>query len=298
MDASSALPKLVVENHGRLLGPSAAPAMVLAGVALFASMAGLLLARRAAGAFESPLSFAELVATAALVSSVMASLRVLWAAQAARPVPRWLWLSVHAALSVALLALGAAVSVPGTRPAAGIVFWLLLATGEAAGWFLARAWPRLRHRARAAPQSAKRPRRMGIPSARAAAAEGASALVDEPLAAALVAPIGEEIQQHLLRCRTADGGELVRGRLRAAFRVGQRTAAAHVAFCPPLAGVPALSSRQVEGPPARIKHGQVLSHGARFDIKLAEPIDMPAAVVIEFSAAAPPRGPLKPAAGP
>ena len=63
---------------------------------------------------------------------------------------------------------------------------------------------------------------------------------------------------------------------------GQRVAHVHVAFCPPLEHSPAIELRQSAGPPARLKLGQSLAHGARFELKLAEP--GPASVTLEYEA--------------
>lgn len=77
---------------------------------------------------------------------------------------------------------------------------------------------------------------------------------------------------------------MLRGTLQTAFAPGQRTAFAHVAFCPPFAMLPQLEFRQVDGPAARIKLGQLQTYGARFELKLIEASDDSATVGIEFTA--------------
>ena len=53
-------------------------------------------------------------------------------------------------------------------------------------------------------------------------------------------------------------------------------------FCPPFASVPQLDFEQADGPPARVKLGQLLAYGARFEVKLDAP--GPAEILIAFSA--------------
>ena len=74
------------------------------------------------------------------------------------------------------------------------------------------------------------------------------------------------------------------GSLTARIVPGQVTAHVHVAFCPPFANVPQLDFRQVSGPTARIKVGQVLPHGVRFDVKLEQPATDSASLCLEMRA--------------
>ncbi len=97
-------------------------------------------------------------------------------------------------------------------------------------------------------------------------------------------PADERITQQLVRSQDAAGGETISGILRAEFLRGQRTATVHVAFCPPLAALPALEVAQTDGPSARVKTVQLLPYGARFDIKLARDAEAPASVSLRFSA--------------
>jgi len=67
---------------------------------------------------------------------------------------------------------------------------------------------------------------------------------------------------------------------------GQRTGSVHVAFCPPFAGIPKVTAEQISGPPARVRVGVVLPHGARVDVRLAaKPSMAPQLVVLRFAAA-------------
>ncbi len=110
------------------------------------------------------------------------------------------------------------------------------------------------------------------------------------------APDGNVLQQ-LVRSRASDGTESLHGWLRVPLAANQRTAAVHVAFCPPFAAAPRVDVEQREGPAARIKPAQVLPYGARFDLKLAEPTEISTFILLELSAetkpaTAPPDGPM------
>gem|GEM_PF-1362617 len=95
-----------------------------------------------------------------------------------------------------------------------------------------------------------------------------------------------DVQQQWTRSRLSDGSEQVLATLRAELAAGQRTASIHLAFCPPLADVPELEFEQVDGPDARIQQGELFRHGARLDVRLAEPAATACSVVIELAALA------------
>jgi hypothetical protein len=90
------------------------------------------------------------------------------------------------------------------------------------------------------------------------------------------------VTQHFTRRKTAEGDDLIEGWLRTALVAGQRTVHAHVSFCPPFVGTPELEFEQADGPAARVRLGQVLAYGARFEVKL-DAVG-PAEVLIAFSA--------------
>ena len=94
----------------------------------------------------------------------------------------------------------------------------------------------------------------------------------------------DEVQQQWTRSRLPDGSEQILATLRAELASGQRTASIHLAFCPPLAEVPELEFEQVEGPEARIQQGELFRHGARLDVRLAQPAAMACSVVVEVAA--------------
>ena len=88
------------------------------------------------------------------------------------------------------------------------------------------------------------------------------------------------------RRRSPEGEEVVEGLVRIRFAPGQRTAEAHVAFCPPLDRRPRVDFEAESGPEARIELGQVLPLGARFDVKLAQPARDETALMVRFVAVA------------
>ncbi len=96
--------------------------------------------------------------------------------------------------------------------------------------------------------------------------------------------LSDNVTQHLVRSKNADGAEQICGRLRIAFAAGQRTGSVHVAFCPPLAATPDLEVEQLDGPEARIKTAQLLPYGARLDLKLSAAATEPTGVLLHFSA--------------
>jgi hypothetical protein len=91
--------------------------------------------------------------------------------------------------------------------------------------------------------------------------------------------------QRLERVQSMGGADRLAGTLTARFAPGQVTAHVHVAFCPPFSRVPQLDFRQVAGPSARIKVGQLLPHGVRFDVKREGPATDSASLCLEMRAA-------------
>jgi hypothetical protein len=92
-----------------------------------------------------------------------------------------------------------------------------------------------------------------------------------------------EVLQTLTRRRTERGQEQIDGTYVVRFVGGQRTENCHVAFCPPLPTAE-VSCRQLAGPPARLKLAQVLPQGARIELRLAEPAEEEACVLLEIIA--------------
>jgi hypothetical protein len=100
---------------------------------------------------------------------------------------------------------------------------------------------------------------------------------------ALPAP-SDRTSQCIERVQTASGSDRLAGTLMTYFAPGQTTAYVHVAFCPPFVAVPRVEYRQTGDPAARVKVGQVLPHGIRFDVKLYGPAPAPVQLVLEVRA--------------
>jgi len=97
----------------------------------------------------------------------------------------------------------------------------------------------------------------------------------------------EQLVQQLTRAKAADGADVLRGSLYAAFPSGGRAVSIHVAFCPPFEERPRIEFRQTGGPAARIKLAQLLAFGARFDIKLPTPAQGDETIALDISASFP-----------
>jgi hypothetical protein len=93
-----------------------------------------------------------------------------------------------------------------------------------------------------------------------------------------------DVTQQFTRSVAADGSDVLSGWLRLELAAGQRVGSGHVAFCPPFAHVPELTVTQRDGPPARIKAGQVLAYGARLDVRSANPATEPVVVLLHVLA--------------
>lgn len=67
--------------------------------------------------------------------------------------------------------------------------------------------------------------------------------------------------------RMTDDGEQIEGWVRARFEAGQRETVIHVAFCPPLSGIPELETEDLEGVGLEIRVAAVFAFGARLSIR-------------------------------
>jgi hypothetical protein len=181
-----------------------------------------------------------------------------------------------------LTTFAAALSFAATPLPVRLAFWGVLILEEA--WAL---WPAGRKAGRGL--LPKRPDRV-VAEPPPGATGGSPAAGATGFASAAVARADElhgapgEVVQQLTRSRAADGSELLEGFLRLAFAPMQRTAIAHVAFCPPFPRVPRLEVRQLDGPAARVKTAQLLPYGVRLDLKLVVAAETSLAVLLQFSA--------------
>jgi hypothetical protein len=234
---------------------------VLAGAAL-AALATILVARRLSGSLVRPLEpVAFILASAAAVvggwklRSRMAAMWERW--------PHGVRIAAYVVCGAAVLAVVAAVTIPGTPWAAAAVAWLLVVAGETAcAW---RAWiDRTDRRSEAAAPST-------------------------------VCPVDHGDWQKLNYRRSSAGESVVEGWQVIDLAPGQRTAHAHVAICPALPAAPLVSAWQIEGPELRVQVGQALACGVRLDLKRPPPADAAARVRVAFRASCQPEPGRSPA---
>ncbi len=262
-----------IYSRGRTAGilPANVPRCAAAAtLSLLAAVALTIVARRAAGALEDPLPPMALATTGLLVAAAAAAIRLGWPS-ARRGMVDWI---VMVATSLAVVALGASLRLPGTPAAGMFLLCMPLLAEESWAW----AWHN-----RQCFDSLPNDR----PTIRIDAPHGATPhalLLDRE-----TADLAEEVTQQLTRRQTADGADELSGWLRMPFAAGQRTGSIHLAFCPPMAATPELAVEQIDGPEARIKVGQLLPYGSRLDLKLAAAAEEPTAVLVQFSARTPGR---------
>jgi hypothetical protein len=261
-----------LRQFGDCMGVAAADlrrAAARAVLGMLLAVAATVLWRRTAGALVRPLNPAALLLCIPLVVAVAAAIRIAW-----RPARRQ-WAAMLS-ISFAIGGMAFGLCLPGT-PLIPLAMVLLCVAAEEC-W----AWIGFFRR------------RKGIASCHIGATAGFSGNVaprQETITAVQAVsgvphfPAAEVVEQ-MSRRRAADGAEEIAGWLRVSFAAGQRTAAAHAAFCPPLGAMPELTFEQLDGPAARIKPGQVLPFGIRLDLKLAAAAEEPADVLLRFTARA------------
>jgi hypothetical protein len=281
-----------IDLHGRpqtLMLPAAiCRCLALVGLALLAAVALLVVARRLAGALETPLALPALAATGVLAAAVAAAVRVAWFLPPADRFAARFERLVMVLTSLAVAALAGGLSVPDTPVVGKFLLCTVVAAEESWAW----AW---RSRKRGPSQergqsdfSPDRPSHQGgrndfSPVEIETPASRGAKKGSDPFLAYENAP-ADGVTQQLTRSRADDGSEEISGWLRTAFAAGQRTGSVHVAFCPPLAATPRLEVEPIEGPEARIKTAQLLPYGARLDLKLAAAAKQPVVVLLRFSA--------------
>jgi hypothetical protein len=230
-----------------------AVAMLLAGAGVF------IVARRLAGALETPLAPLQLLAAGILLAGLA------WFAHA--PERRGRLRIGNALITIAVLAIAASLSLWGSHPAALLAFWALVVSKEVWAWR-----GRLPAMHFTGPKVAKNPHRTPGP----AKSPGEEREPGEPDA--------DVLQQLTLRA-SAEGGQELSGWLRVPLTAGQRTGSLHVAFCPTFNDLPSVQAEPVSGPDCRIKAAQVLPYGARLDFKLDQPARQGESVLAWFHAA-------------
>lgn len=269
---------------------------------LLPALAGMLLARRLAGAFDARLAGGQWLVAVALAAGAAWIIR--WPSR--RPASwrsgqsageRWRVLAEWCAAilpGVALVLFAAALSLPRTPRWALAIGWILVAAEELTWWgtIYGRTW---RTHFDSALAWSKRLLFPPVVSRHdSSGEEEPSPVSSEKPASESLAPeedLAEEsvegISQKVVRRVDAAGHESLSGLLRVHFTAGQRVAQAHLGFCPPLAATPHIEFEQVEGPPARVKLAQVFPYGARFEIKLEADAGESPIVGVDFVAAEP-----------
>jgi hypothetical protein len=225
---------------------------------------------------------------AVLLVSLAAAARRMWRL-ARRENSRAEKIAVDWAALPAMVLAAFSVALPGGSEAsiAGFAAIVCLAEGWALAGYAQTLRGALQKLARGAPpKSDLSPRTLLDPSpsagTNAAIAASDQIRIDPPQSPAPHFPTAD-IAQQLVRRLDAEGGDIVQGWVRAAFEPQQRTASAHVAFCPSLEGELSIEFQQVEGRAARVKAAQLLAYGVRFDVKLADPAARAESVLIEFT---------------
>jgi hypothetical protein len=273
MDARTATLGVGSPAIGSPAAATLARAVAVAGFSLLALGGILILARRLSGALAAPLSFVTLLACACLLAAAALLFRAAFQPPAWSQ-KRWAEYLFRALPSGVLLLWAIGLWAPGMGSGL-IALWGVLLLEE--GW----SWGQLHRRKPVAQPIVARPSHLAeLP--RLVAAELGQAVTDLESLAEADEP-DEAICQQVVRRREPDGSETLAGWLRAEVPAAARHATAHVAICPPFAGLPECFAEQMDGPPAQIKVAQVLPHGVRFEIKLDEPGAEASDVLVEFS---------------
>ncbi|MBX9788713.1 MAG: hypothetical protein K2Y37_07330 [Pirellulales bacterium] len=241
----------------------------LASAILLGSIA-VLVQRRLAGVLVDPLAAGAFLGVALLLvplaGAAAVTLDYLFAprARSAR--------AMKLALAVLTLAGLLSIAVPGTSA------WALLA--GAVAWLAASTIVLGNERISQWVRSARR----WIPSARIKK-RGARKSFDGGSIGARADERGI-LQRFVRRQISTDGAERIDGSLRCEFAPGQRSAMAHVAFCPPLPALPKIEVRLSASPTIDgiCKVAELYAHAARFEVRLAAPARAVTVTRVEFSA--------------
>lgn len=78
--------------------------------------------------------------------------------------------------------------------------------------------------------------------------------------------ISSDVTQWLTRSSTADA-EIIEGGVRIDFADGQRDATIHISFCPPLTGVPEITTEDLDGRDLEVRVSAAFPFGVRFAVR-------------------------------
>lgn len=246
---------------------------------LVAALGLLVAGRRLCCGLSVPPPWPAGLLSGALAAGMAAAWRWAWQVETRAAAGRITFLR-RALPALVPLSWGLALSLPPASARGLAGFWSLVVVEEIWGWLVA---GRQQYRRGSAPPGQRAENHVPPASSRPAAVH---APFVPPPGMLELAGEGEVIEQ-LTRCRLADGREQIAGWLAVRFAPGQRSDCLHVAFCPPFARSPELQLTQLEGPPVRIKTGQLQPYGVRLDLKLADTARAAERVVLGFAARAP-----------
>ncbi|HUG93127.1 MAG TPA: hypothetical protein VML55_19960 [Planctomycetaceae bacterium] len=256
--------------------------------------------RRLAGAFA-----ADLTALAACAFSTLAAVLAVAAwgldARAGSPgSPVWSAstrtrrIGRVAATLLPPIVVGVALCPPQSSATAAFLTVLLLASAAAA-WALSQGAPDLAGHQRAA-SSGETLRFAPTPgsgvnraTAETAASDAELLLCDSPAGASdtLYESNGSQhpagtLRQWVRRHTLPDGSEQIEGGARASFAAGQKHATIHLAFTPPLAGVPAVECEPLDAADVELNVAAAYSYGVRIEARRAGPAAEPLDVEIGY----------------
>lgn len=272
----------MTDHENRCQSPSLAwTVRIVASVAsgLLLAMAVFVIWRRIIGALQAPLSGAGFLFLGLMFLGPAVVLRHSWRLAVC---PTRL-LTVEAVWTlfvptVSLLAILIAISVPGTSPIGVVVVGLFWGLGEVMVYRPRKWLARLE------------------PSLVTGATVGETAVEpSEPLAEEFSRDVDrrsqdverlsqEKVSQQLIRCRTEEGRDCVKGWLRVDIPAGHRTHSVHLAFCPSFQQSPFIEVHQEDGPKSRVKMVQSLPYGAHFEVKLPQPCSTDQTLSLRFQA--------------
>ena len=257
--------------------------ILIAAASMLLLVAIWLIARRATGYLQQPLSGSVLFSVGLVLAGLVALLRqgllsTGWRPSRLKSTAMLLWVLP----SLALLLLAWSLSITGTSSTALALFWGTLSVTEGIWWRIARHGP-LRGTTR--PPTDRSTGAAAPPDGGADSAPHGPTDVPEETADDPGEHLPRDVSQQLTRSHSQEEGDTVAGMLRARFQSGERSQSLHVAFCPPMMHRPRVSFVQITGPRTRIKAADVQPYGVRFELRLATSSPRKQDVVIHFDAA-------------
>jgi len=249
-------------SHG--LSPPLLQMAALAGIALLWILAIFLLARRMSGALHSALSTWELFIAAMVIVGVSLLLRSGATVRHAALTHRWCRHVVKWGPTLPIMAIAGSLSLPESPRVGLVVLWIAALNGEV--WAVQNVvrWEKALGGA-GKKVGASRHGKPAQPAATAAdtTADTAAGESDQSSGASREPGL---IVQEIVRRRSAEGIDIITGRLRAEFVPGQRSVWLHVAFSPPFTHTPEVKVES-EDPTMRVKLEQPIPYGARIEVR-------------------------------